>query len=106
MLCPAFPPFKPHLAHCIACRHLRFPHSRFLSKQEGIATYEAAIQLDPDNKDLWLNLGMACKEGCWVERAEQVTAAGGAVGWRGAARGALPKCRPHLAGCAVSFVRR
>ncbi|EFN60188.1 hypothetical protein CHLNCDRAFT_133703 [Chlorella variabilis] len=39
--------------------------------QEGIATYEAALKLDATSKDLWLNLGMACKELCWVERAEQ-----------------------------------
>jgi hypothetical protein len=41
--------------------------------QEGIATYEAALKLAPNSRDVWLNLGMACKEICWVERAEQVS---------------------------------
>ncbi|KAL4437434.1 hypothetical protein ABPG75_004573 [Micractinium tetrahymenae] len=39
--------------------------------QEGIATYEKALQLEPARKDLWLSLGMALKELCWVERAEE-----------------------------------
>ncbi|GAB4814575.1 hypothetical protein N2152v2_001621 [Parachlorella kessleri] len=39
--------------------------------EEGIATYERALQLDPENKDLILNLGMALKEMCVVSRAEQ-----------------------------------
>lgn len=37
----------------------------------GIATYDKALGLDPDNKDLVLNLGMALKEMCVVERAEK-----------------------------------
>ncbi|KAI7837042.1 hypothetical protein COHA_009119 [Chlorella ohadii] len=39
--------------------------------QEGIATYERALQQQPDSKDLWLNLGMALKELCAVERARE-----------------------------------
>jgi hypothetical protein len=48
--------------------------------QDGIASYERALQLEPGNKDLWLNLGMACKELCIVGRAEEVR--GGYWVWR------------------------
>ncbi len=55
----------------VSCLPLSFsPRS---AMQEGIATYEAALKLAPNSKDVWLNLGMACKEICWVERAEQVS---------------------------------
>lgn len=40
--------------------------------EEGIASYDAALAKDPDNKDLVLNLGMALKEMSVVERAEKV----------------------------------
>ena len=40
--------------------------------QDGISSYEAALRVEPGSKDLWLNLGMACKELCIVDRAEEV----------------------------------
>ncbi|KAI3429879.1 hypothetical protein D9Q98_010190 [Chlorella vulgaris] len=39
--------------------------------QDGILSYEAALALEPESKDFWLNLGMATKEICMVERAEE-----------------------------------
>lgn len=44
--------------------------------QDGIATYQRALQQQPDSKDLWLNLGMAQKELCAVDRAREARAGG------------------------------
>lgn len=57
---PRFFPLKISISH------------RDVPLQEGIASYEAALQLAPQAKDLWLNLGMALKEICWVDRAREV----------------------------------
>ena len=66
------PPVPPPCTATIVLHVLHVLHV----PQEGIATYEAALKLDATSKDLWLNLGMACKELCWVERAEQVRPSG------------------------------
>ncbi|PSC68513.1 suppressor of RPS4-RLD 1-like isoform X1 [Micractinium conductrix] len=39
--------------------------------QDGIATYERALALQPSSKELWLHMGMALKELSSVQRAEE-----------------------------------
>ena len=59
-----------------------------------------ALALDPENKDLVLNLGMALKEMCCVERAEKARAAHAVL------RCDVPCCAASLPPCLSSLPPR
>ncbi len=61
---------------------------------EGLRCYRESLEIEPDNADVYLNMGMALKEICEVDAATKVRVIKTCLHWRGLKRVDEDGCTP------------